>query len=77
MNDLSDLEESVALFLFGKVHEEHWKTSEGSVIGILNASLTDKKDQGNSKVWSSPYRELSECQYKIFHPQYNLSTEFL
>ncbi|XP_022806927.1 protein MCM10 homolog [Stylophora pistillata] len=50
---LSDLgpntsNEIVALFLFGDVYKEHWKTTEGSVVAVLNASLLPAKEK-NSK----------------------------
>lgn len=50
---LSDLgpntsNEIVALFLFGDVYKEHWKTTEGSVVALLNASLLPAKEK-NSK----------------------------
>ena len=46
---LSDLgpntsSEIVALFLFGDVYKEHWKTTEGSVVALLNASLLPAKE---------------------------------
>ncbi|KAJ7351124.1 minichromosome maintenance- protein [Desmophyllum pertusum] len=46
---LSDLgsdtaNDCVALFLFGDVYKEHWKTTEGSVIALLNASLLPAKE---------------------------------
>ncbi|XP_072181840.1 protein MCM10 homolog [Diadema setosum] len=60
LNDLSNLEECVSLFLFGKIHEEHWKTAEGSVIGILNASVMEKRDD----------RQFSDnVQLRVDHPQ--------
>ncbi|XP_067025382.1 protein MCM10 homolog isoform X2 [Acropora muricata] len=50
---LSDLganstNELIALFLFGDVYKEHWKTVEGSVVALLNASLLPAKEK-NSK----------------------------
>jgi len=47
---LSDLgpntaNEFVVLFLFGDVYKEHWKTTEGSVVALLNASLLPAKEK--------------------------------
>jgi len=47
---LSDLgpntaNECVVLFLFGDVYKEHWKTTEGSVVALLNASLLPAKEK--------------------------------
>ncbi|GAB6029683.1 hypothetical protein CHUAL_005412 [Chamberlinius hualienensis] len=44
MSDLKDCNKMVSLFLFGKTNEQHWKTSVGSVIGILNPSIMPNKD---------------------------------
>ena len=49
---LSDLganttNEFVALFLFGDVYKEHWKTTEGSVVALLNASILPAKEVSN------------------------------
>ena len=51
---LSDLganttNEFVALFLFGDVYKEHWKTTEGSVVALLNASILPAKEVSNWK----------------------------
>ncbi|XP_063952382.1 protein MCM10 homolog [Lytechinus pictus] len=62
LNDLSDLEENVSLFLFGKIHEEHWKTVEGSVIGLLNACTMEKRDNSN-------YKDSGNVQLRVDHPQ--------
>lgn len=50
---LSDLgpntaNECVVLFLFGDVYKEHWKTTEGSVVALLNASLLPAKEVNNN-----------------------------
>ncbi|KAL9960807.1 hypothetical protein ACROYT_G034310 [Oculina patagonica] len=47
---LSDLgpdtaNDCVVLFLFGDVYKEHWKTTEGSVVALLNASLLPAKEK--------------------------------
>ena len=34
----------VAFFLFGDVYKEHWKTSEGTVVALLNPSILPGKD---------------------------------
>ncbi|KAI1239499.1 Protein MCM10, partial [Lamprotornis superbus] len=44
LNDLRDLNECVSLFLFGEVHKEHWKTDQGTVIGLLNANPMKPKE---------------------------------
>ncbi|OWK62834.1 Protein MCM10, partial [Lonchura striata] len=44
LNDLRDLNECVSLFLFGQVHKEHWKTDQGTVVGLLNANPMKSKE---------------------------------
>ncbi|KAG0429412.1 hypothetical protein HPB47_023659 [Ixodes persulcatus] len=44
LTDLQDCENLVSIFLFGEVHEKHWKTSVGSVVGFLNPSVMPNKD---------------------------------
>ncbi|XP_072714118.1 protein MCM10 homolog isoform X2 [Ciconia boyciana] len=44
LNDLRDLSQCVSLFLFGDVHKEHWKTDQGTVIGLLNANPMKPKE---------------------------------
>ncbi|XP_044136020.1 protein MCM10 homolog isoform X3 [Bufo gargarizans] len=44
LNDLKNLDACVSLFLFGDVHKEHWKTDQGTVIGILNANPMKPKE---------------------------------
>ncbi|XP_071816811.1 protein MCM10 homolog [Apostichopus japonicus] len=44
LNDLSRNCPLVSLFLFGKSHEDHWKTMEGTVVGLLNAKVMPPKD---------------------------------
>ncbi|KAM9029088.1 protein MCM10 homolog isoform 1-T1 [Ara ararauna] len=44
LNDLRDLNHCVSLFLFGDVHKEHWKTDQGTVIGLLNANPMKPKE---------------------------------
>ncbi|XP_071961125.1 protein MCM10 homolog [Antedon mediterranea] len=50
MSDLRSCNDTTSLFLFGKVHEEHWKTQEGSVIGILNASVLPQRDNSSDEI---------------------------
>ena len=40
----------VVLFLFGDVYKEHWKTTEGSVVALLNASLLPAKEVNTTKL---------------------------
>ncbi|KYO38741.1 protein MCM10 homolog [Alligator mississippiensis] len=44
LNDLRDLNKCISLFLFGDVHKEHWKTDQGTVIGLLNANPMKPKE---------------------------------
>ncbi|XP_063782961.1 protein MCM10 homolog [Pseudophryne corroboree] len=44
LNDLKNLDACVSLFLFGDVHKDHWKTDQGTVIGILNANPMKPKE---------------------------------
>nr|XP_033814053.1 protein MCM10 homolog isoform X2 [Geotrypetes seraphini] len=44
LNDLRNLNRCVSLFLFGEVHKEHWKTEQGTVLGLLNAAPMKPKD---------------------------------
>ncbi|XP_053575729.1 protein MCM10 homolog isoform X2 [Bombina bombina] len=44
LNDLKDFDKYVSLFLFGDVHKEHWKTDQGTVIGLLNANPMKPKE---------------------------------
>ncbi|XP_030072184.1 protein MCM10 homolog isoform X2 [Microcaecilia unicolor] len=44
LNDLRNLDRCVSLFLFGDVHKEHWKTEQGTVLGLLNATPMKPKD---------------------------------
>ncbi|XP_062435063.1 protein MCM10 homolog [Rhea pennata] len=44
LNDLRDLNQCISVFLFGDVHKEHWKTDQGTVIGLLNANLMKPKE---------------------------------
>jgi len=43
----SSTNEFVALFLFGDVYKEHWKTTEGSVVALLNASILPAKEKNS------------------------------
>ncbi|CAN7989435.1 unnamed protein product, partial [Ixodes hexagonus] len=59
LTDLHDCENLVSIFLFGEVHEKHWKTSVGSVVGFLNPSVMPNKDSYNGR---------SEVCLSIDHP---------
>ncbi|KAG8176541.1 hypothetical protein JTE90_014885 [Oedothorax gibbosus] len=39
MSDLHDAERPVSVFLFKNAHTDHWKTTVGTVVGILNSSI--------------------------------------
>ncbi|XP_031562040.1 protein MCM10 homolog [Actinia tenebrosa] len=52
---LSDLgattaNDTVALFLFGEVYKKHWKTTEGSVIALLNPSILPAKEKQSQEL---------------------------
>lgn len=50
---LSDLHgdlKTVSVFLFGKSHQQLWKTTVGTVVGILNPNILDKKDGSRDEV---------------------------
>ena len=47
LSDLKDCTKTVALFLFGGAHKNLWKTSVGTVVGILNSQIM--KDKQNDK----------------------------
>lgn len=59
LTDLLDCENLVCIFLFGDVHEKHWKTSVGSVVGFLNPSVMPNKDN---------YGARKEVCLSIDHP---------
>ncbi|XP_044767174.1 protein MCM10 homolog [Coccinella septempunctata] len=44
ISDLVGDIKTVALFLFGSAYEQFWKTQAGSVVGVLNPSILDKRD---------------------------------
>ena len=44
ISDLSGQSAVVSLFLFGKAYEEHWKTSLGYVVALLNPSIMPDKE---------------------------------
>ncbi|XP_045464342.1 protein MCM10 homolog [Harmonia axyridis] len=44
ISDLLGDIKTVALFLFGSAYEQFWKTQVGSVVGILNPSILDKRE---------------------------------
>ncbi|KAJ3661532.1 hypothetical protein Zmor_005925 [Zophobas morio] len=47
LSDLKDDIKLVSVFLFGNAYKELWKTASGTVVGILNPNVLEKKD--NSK----------------------------
>ncbi|XP_077291713.1 minichromosome maintenance 10 homolog isoform X2 [Arctopsyche grandis] len=49
---LSDLKgdlKTVAMFLFRNAHKELWKTTEGTVVGVLNPNVLDKRDDSTDQ----------------------------
>ena len=48
LSDLVNCDRSVSFFLFNTVHRDLWKTTVGSVIGILNASVMQSSDSVSS-----------------------------
>lgn len=55
ISDLQNELKTVSLFLFGGAHKNLWKTIQGTVIGVLNPSVLDKKDGSKDEViiWNS------------------------
>ncbi|XP_048576356.1 protein MCM10 homolog isoform X2 [Nematostella vectensis] len=47
---LTTANNTVALFLFGEVYKQHWKTIEGSVIALLNANIMPAKEKNSQDV---------------------------
>lgn len=50
LTDLKDDIKTVSVFLFGNAHSQLWKTQIGTVIGILNPNVLDKKDSSKDIV---------------------------
>lgn len=48
LSDLADCERTVTFFLFGNVNKELWKTTVGSVVGVLNASIMPNTEKARS-----------------------------
>ena len=44
LSDLSSQTAVISLFLFGKSYQEHWKTSVGMVIALLNPNIMPGKE---------------------------------
>lgn len=44
LSDLKDDIKTVSMFLFGNAYHQLWKTAVGTVVGILNPSVLDKKE---------------------------------
>ncbi|CAG0902298.1 unnamed protein product [Darwinula stevensoni] len=49
LNDLHDCTQMVSLFLFGKAHKNLWKTSVGTVVGLLNPSIMESHANDNNQ----------------------------
>lgn len=43
LSDLSDCTKTVALFLFSGAHKALWKSSVGSVVGVLNPTIMKER----------------------------------
>ena len=41
---VSTASQTVALFLFGEVYKQHWKTSEGTLVALLNPSVMPSRE---------------------------------
>lgn len=50
MSDLKDDIKTISMFLFKSACKELWKTSTGTVVGILNPSILDKRDGSKDEV---------------------------
>ena len=44
LSDLSSQTAVISLFLFGKSYQEHWKTSVGTVVALLNPNVMPGKE---------------------------------
>lgn len=53
ISDLGPGLKIAAVFLFGKAYQHLWKTTIGTVVGILNPNVLDKKDGSKDEVSSS------------------------
>lgn len=52
LSDLKNLDKFISLFLFGDVHKEHWKTEQGTVLGLLNANPMKPKEGSDEVCFS-------------------------
>lgn len=50
LSDLKNDIKTVALFLFGSAYKQLWKTTTGTVVGILNPSVLEKKNHSKDEV---------------------------
>lgn len=50
LSDLKNDIKTVSLFLFSKAYKELWKTIVGTVVGILNPNILDKRDGSKDEV---------------------------
>jgi len=46
LSDLSCQDAVISLFLFGVAYQNHWKTSMGTVVAILNPDIVPNKEVG-------------------------------
>ncbi|XP_069483897.1 protein MCM10 homolog [Ambystoma mexicanum] len=52
LSDLKNIDKFISLFLFGDVHKEHWKTDQGTAIGLLNANPMKPKEGSDEVCFS-------------------------
>ncbi|XP_069084775.1 protein MCM10 homolog [Pleurodeles waltl] len=52
LSDLKNMDKFISLFLFGDVHKEHWKTEQGTVLGLLNANPLKPKEGSDEVCFS-------------------------
>lgn len=50
LTDLKSDIKTVSLFLFSKAYKELWKTVVGTIVGVLNPNVLDKKDGSRDEV---------------------------
>ncbi|GIZ04851.1 protein MCM10 homolog [Caerostris extrusa] len=76
MSDLHDIEKILSVFLFKTAHKDLWKTTVGTVIGILNPSIMSNRD-----VFAKSKRKdgtscnvavnMLQCEYCTYHIKKN------
>lgn len=47
LSDLSSQNVVISLFLFGRAHQEHWKTPLGNVVALLNPNIMPSREVGS------------------------------